>query len=158
MINTLLDGQEGRLTKLTQSENIDYHECTKIILEIGAEIETLKEKGWALLCISREDISKTTEGSYILTPSMDLFSCDDNGMILIDRPYTYDGTYMAPELKYITTLPSKVYYTSVYFSLKQLTLDVLGVDTLTCIYPTKLYFLIERCSTEDPKERIFIFI
>lgn len=160
MVNTLEQGGAqigGRLRKL-HHHNLEYHECTRMILDIGSQIETLRLNGWGLLYISAKDITITTDGSYLLTPEMDLFSCDEDGMILIDRPFTYDKTYMAPELKSITTLPSKVSYTSVYFSLKPLVLEVLGVDTLARIYPTKLFFLIERCSADDPKERRFLFI
>lgn len=151
-------GHIDGLRQLKQQDKLEYHECTRMLLDIGSQIETLKENGLGLLYISTRDISIAADGTYIVTPTTELFSCDENGMILIDRPYTYNNTYMAPELKDISTLPSKVYYTSVYFSLKQMTLDVLGIDTISRIYPTKLYFLIERCSAEDPKERLFLFI
>lgn len=151
-------GQIDGLRPLKQKDKLEYHECTRMLLDIGSQIEILKENGWGVLYLSVRDISIANDGTYIITPTMELFSCDEKGMILLDRPFTYHKTYMAPELKDITTLPSKVYYTCVYFSLKQLALDVLGIDTISRIYPTKLYFLIERCSEEDPKERIFLFI
>lgn len=151
-------GQIDGLRPLKQEDKLEYHECTRMLLDIGSQIEILKENGWGVLYLSVRDISIANDGTYIITPTMELFSCDEKGMILLDRPFTYHKTYMAPELKDITTLPSKVYYTCVYFSLKQLALDVLGIDTISRIYPTKLYFLIERCSEEDPKERIFLFI
>lgn len=151
-------GQIDGLRPLKQEDKLEYHECTRMLLDIGSQIEILKENGWGVLYLSVRDISIANDGTYIITPTMELFSCDEKGMILLDRPFTYHKTYMAPELKDITTLPSKVYYTCVYFSLKQLALDVLGIDTISRIYPTKLYFLIERCSEEDPKERFFIFI
>lgn len=160
MVNTLEQGGAqigGRLRKL-HHHKLEYHECTRMILDIGSQVETLRLNGWGLLYISAKDITITTDGSYLLTPEMDLFSCDEDGMILIDRPFTHDKTYMSPELKAVTTLPSKVLYTSVYFSLKPLVLEVLGVDTLARIYPTKLFFLIERCSADNPKERRFLFI
>lgn len=151
-------GQIDGLRPLKQEDKLEYHECTRMLLDIGSQIEILKENGWGVLYLSVRDISIANDGTYIITPTMELFSCDEKGMILLDRPFTYHKTYMAPELKDISTLPSKVYYTCVYFSLKQLALDVLGIDTISRIYPTKLYFLIERCSEEDPKERFFIFI
>lgn len=151
-------GQIDGLRPLKQEDKLEYHECTRMLLDIGSQIEILKENGWGVLYLSVRDISIANDGTYIITPTMELFSCDEKGMILLDRPFTYHKTYMAPELKDISTLPSKVYYTCVYFSLKQLALDVLGIDTISRIYPTKLYFLIERCSEEDPKERIFLFI
>lgn len=147
----------GKLHRLN-NHTLEYHDCTRMILDIGSQIEILRENGWGVLYISAKDITVTSDGSYMLTPMTDLFSCDEKGMILIDRPFKYDETYMAPELKPIDTLPSKVYYTSAYFSLKSLVLKVLGIDTLFRIYPTKLYFLIERCSCEDPQDRIFLFI
>jgi hypothetical protein len=161
MIHTLEQGGAqvgGRIHTLKEDTKLKYHECVRMMLDLGSQIETLKEHGWGLLYIDRQDITVTVDGSYILTPVEDLFSCDDRGRILIDRPFTYEETKMAPELKDITTLPSHVYYTCIYYSLKQLMLNVMGLDSIRQLYPTKLYFLMERCGELNPSDRIFVFI
>lgn len=140
------------------SSILDYTQCSRMILDIGSQIESLRENGLGLLYISSDDITVTSDGSYILTPLDNPFTCDERGMLLIDRPFTYNKDTMAPELKDINTLPSKVFYTSVYYSLKNLVLKVIGIDSLKNLFPTKLYYLIERCSVVEPKDRIFIFV
>ena len=137
---------------------LDYQQCTRMILDIGGQIESLRENGLGLLYITTDDITITSDGSYILTPLEDPMLCDDKGMLLIDRPYTYDKDIMAPELKEINRLPSKVFYTSVYYSLKPLVLKVMGLTDLRQLSPTKLFYLIERCSVDVPEKRNFIFV
>lgn len=140
------------------SSILNYNECTRLILDIGGQLESLRENGLGLLYLTADDITITSDGSYLLTPSENPLSCDKSGMLLIDTPFTYNEDTMAPELKEIDTLPSKVYYTSVYYSLKPLVLKLIGIERVKKLYPTKLYYLIERCSVDDPKNRFFIFV
>ena len=140
------------------NSKLDYQQCTRMILDIGGQIEALRENGFGLLYISSDDITITSDGSYILTPTEDPLTCDEAGMLLIDRPFVYNKEMMAPELKRIRVLPSKVFYSSAYYSLKSLVLKVMGLDNLKSLFPTKLFYLIERCSHDDPKNRFFIFV
>ena len=140
------------------NSKLDYRQCTRMILDIGGQIEALRENGFGLLYLSSDDITITSDGSYILTPIEDPVSCDETGMLLIDRPFVYNKDTMAPELKRIRVLPSNVFYTSAYYSLAPLVLKVMGLDNLQSLFPTKLFYLIERCSHDDPKNRFFIFV
>ena len=148
----------GKHTCSVASSKLDYQQCTRMILDIGGQIESLRENGFGLIYLSADDITVTSDGSYILTPIEDPLSCDKNGMLLIDMPFTYNKDTMAPELEQIRALPSKVFYTSVYYSLKSLVLKVMGLDDLQALFPTKLFYLIERSSDNDPKHRFFIFV
>ena len=148
----------GKHMCIASNSVLDYNECTRLILDIGGQIEILKENGFGLLCITPDDISITRDGSYILTPVENPLSCDEDGMLSIERPFTYNENTMAPELKDIDTLPSKAFYTSVYYSLKYVAFKMLGIDSLKKLYPSKLFYLLERCSVDDPKDRIFIFV
>ena len=148
----------GKHMCIASNSVLDYNECTRLILDIGGQIEILKENGLGLLCITPDDISITRDGSYILTPVENPLSCDEDGMLSIERPFTYNEHTMAPELKDIDTLPSKAFYTSVYYSLKYVAFKMLGIDSLKKLYPSKLFYLLERCSVDDPKDRIFIFV
>ena len=148
----------GNRTCSVANSTLDYTQCTRMILDIGGQIEALRENGFGLLYLSVDDITITRDGSYLLTPLEDPVSCDENGILLIDRPFIYNKDTMAPELKRIHALPSKVFYTSVYYSLKSIVLKVMGIDDIQSLFPTKLFYLIERCSVDDPKNRIFIFV
>ena len=95
--------------------------------------------------------------------------------ILIKFPFTSDDFFWAPELSHIKEIPSFVNYKVSYFSLGCLILFcLLGDDnfikddgeeimikdklnTIT-IKNTKLYWLLERCLVEEPKNRSILFI
>ena len=144
-------------TKLEEI-SLDYEQCTRMILDIGRQLEILRENGLGILYLSLEDITAMKDGSYLLTPKIDPFSCDEQGMIMIDRPFIYNAANMSPELKTITCLPSYVFYTCAYFSLKNIVVKSMAIANIQNIYPSKLYFLIERCSDNDPRNRVFLFV
>jgi hypothetical protein len=148
----------GEKTISIEESSLDYEQCTRMILDIGSQIEILRENGLGILYLSLEDITAMKDGSYLLTPKIDPFSCDEKGMILIDRPFIYNSKIMAPELKTINCLPSNVFYTSSYYSLKNIVVKSMKIDNIQNIYPSKLFFLIERCSDENPTNRVFLFV
>jgi hypothetical protein len=112
----------------------------------------------------------------------------ENDMALISYPFTREDFFVSPELLKIRELPSYIHYKTAYFSLGCLALYTLLSDNETYtnylqeqeqeqeqnqeqnpinleillknhpIKHTKLYWLLSRCLTEDPKIRSIIFI
>ena len=95
--------------------------------------------------------------------------------MLISYPFTRDDFFMAPELYCIKEIPSFVNYKVSYFSLGYLILYTLLGDDIDSedlqekdkichrmktliIKNTKLYWLLERCLVEEPKNRSILFI
>jgi hypothetical protein len=98
--------------------------------------------------------------------------------MLIKFPFTSDDFFWAPELSHIKEIPSFVNYKVSYFSLGCLILFcLLGDDrddsdsedlpkknkikhqmSTLFIKNTKLYWLLERCLVEEPKNRSILFI
>ena len=97
--------------------------------------------------------------------------------MLISFPFTCDDFFFAPELLSVKEIPSFVNYKVSYFSLGYLILyTLLGDDdfikdmeglredklkhqmTTLSIKNTKLYWLIERCLVEEPRNRSILFI
>jgi hypothetical protein len=140
------------------NSTLNYEQCTIMILDIGGQIEILRENGLGLLYLTPDDITITSDGSYLLTPLENPVSCDIDGMLSVERPFKYNALTMAPELQKINKLPSKVFYTCIYYSLKYIAIKMIGVDSLKKLYPTKLFYLLERCCVDEPKDRIFIFV
>jgi hypothetical protein len=102
---------------------------------------------------------------------------DNDYNVLISYPFTHDDFFMAPELYCIKEIPSFVNYKVSYFSLGYLILyTLLGHDIDSVredlqekdkikkhldslfIKNTKLYWLLERCLVEEPKNRSILFI
>jgi hypothetical protein len=102
---------------------------------------------------------------------------NNNNDVLISYPFTCDDFFMAPELYCIKEIPSFVSYKVSYFSLGYLILYTLLGDNIDSdredlqekdkikkhldsliIKNTKLYWLLERCLVEEPKNRSILFI
>ena len=87
-----------------------------------------------------------------------------NNYITINIPIQ-KSEFISPEMRLIKKIPSKVYYTSCYYSLAQFIFYSFfksyysPEDTkIQEIYYSKLYFFLLRCFNQDPKQRKFIFI
>jgi len=95
--------------------------------------------------------------------------------LLIKSPFTQDDFFFSPELLSIKEIPSFVNYKVSYFSLGYLILYTLlghNIDNedlpendkiihlmkTLIIKNTKLYWLLERCLVEEPKNRSILFI
>lgn len=149
----------GEIGKNLSKETLRYDQCVRMILDIGAQIERLKENGYGLLNIGLGQVFKTSSGAFILSNKSDLYyKCTKTGMLDITRPFKKEDS-MSPEALAIDSLPSEVSYTTAYYSLGNLACDVLGIDRdISSLKPTKLYFLLERCMQEEPASRVFLFI
>ena len=149
---------DEKTTKNKLPNALDYEQCMRLILDIGAQIEILKEHGIGILFITKNDILQLSTGGYILNNDIISFKCHKNGEINIDKPFNNAIQGIAPELKKITQLPSLVSYNVAYFSLKHLVLEVMDIKSIMQLEPTKLYYLIMRCSQENTSDRVFILI
>ena len=107
---------------------------------------------------------------------LDIIKNGENGeKLLIKSPFTHNDFFLAPELFSVKEIPSFVNYKVSYFSLGYLILytllghdgdseDLPEKDKIThrmstlIIKNTKLYWLLERCLVEEPKNRSILFI
>ena len=111
---------------------------------------------------------------------LDIIKNGENGeKLLIKSPFTRDDFFFSPELLSVKEIPSFVNYKVSYFSLGYLILyTLLGDDSYSdnedlqekekeknshrmktlIIKNTKLYWLLERCLVEEPKNRSILFI
>ena len=107
---------------------------------------------------------------------LDIIKNGENGeKLLIKSPFTRNDFFFSPELLSVKEIPSFVNYKVSYFSLGYLILyTLLGHDsdseelqekdkishrmTTLSIKNTKLYWLLERCLVEEPKNRSILFI
>ena len=102
---------------------------------------------------------------------------ENDEKLLIKSPFTRDDFFLAPELLSVKEIPSFVNYKVSYFSLGLLILYTLLGDNIDgdsedlqekdkvshrmktlIIKNTKLYWLLERCLVEEPKNRSILFI
>lgn len=137
---------------------MDYNTCIRMVFFLVQQIEILKKQGRGVLSIHVSEVFENTDKDFILKPKEDYLKCDPDGFLFLDRPFTYDDTYMAPELKNIVHLPAKTYYTCALYSLQSLVLNVLQQSVISSLYPTKLYYVLERITTIKAEDRFFLFV
>lgn len=154
IINETIDF-DIKLGKPLSSSNLIYEDCLKLIIDIGNQLEKLNKKSYGLLYIQKSDILQYNN-SYSLKPNLDYFTTANNELLL-NRPFNYNNT-MAPELKNITEIPAIVSYNVCFFNLKQVAMDIIGLEEFDQLNPTKLYFLLKRCSNKDSTQRVFFYI
>ena len=148
---------ENSTVKKALTQRLNYDECLRLLLDVGAQIEALRENGIGILSVTKSDILQLSQNGFMINPNILSFKCDDNGQLRIDKPFQKEKG-MAPELEKIETLPTTVSYTVAYFSLKQLALDLLDIQSLSQLEPTKMFYLLERCARDNPKDRTFMLI
>jgi len=154
--NTIESGgaKLGALRKPLGNGLLSYNKTLRLLLDIGSQIEALKEAGYGIMHVTRDNIVEVTDG-YMLNIDMSFLSCDATGNIAITDSITFiEG--MAPELDSdIKTIS----YTVAYFSLSSLAHKVLGISNAPIkLYPSKMFFLLERCANVDPEKRIFLLV
>ena len=133
---------------------------------------------------SKTFLGFSPENLIIVDKSKFVYLCDEflldiieneENEVLIKFPFGNNDFFWAPELSLIKEIPSFVNYKVSYYSLGYLILyTLLGDDnfikddgeeiiikdkmsTIT-IKNTKLYWLLERCLIEEPKNRSILFI
>ena len=146
-----------KLIELSKLEmELDYDKCLRLALNIGTQINILKYLNLGIPVITIDDILISNDGTYILNTKKHIDSLDSNSNILLTVNFQKNDN-TPPELKKITKIPNTIYYTSAYYSLAKLCLSLLNKD-LKSLYPTKLYFLLERCLKIEPKNRVFLYV
>ena len=151
----------GKFEKLS-SKKMTYAEGETLALDLGLQWEILKEKGYTVLDMPPEAVRVYRSGHYGLDVKTleeeDLLVPIENGSAIIDCPLEH-GDRMAPELMFVIRLPAVCNPTAALYSLKCLCVEQMGIEhNLEAIMGTKLYYLLERCSRPDAKDRCFLFI
>tara|TARA_B100001287_G_C22488105_1_gene437662 strand:+ start:76 stop:651 length:576 start_codon:yes stop_codon:yes gene_type:complete len=137
--------------------DFDYNKCLRFALNIGTQINILKYLNYGIPVITINNILVSNDGTYILDTNKYIDRLDSNNNILLTTPFLKNKDN-PPELKNINKIPNNtIYYTAAYYSLAKLCLLLLNTD-LKSLYPTKLYFLLERCLRIDPRNRVFLYV
>jgi hypothetical protein len=136
---------------------LDYHQAVRMTLDLAAQLTKMHENQRGIISITKEQVVMIGDNNFLLK-ELDLFRVDKNKKILISRPFEYNQL-MAPELKDLNTLPSRVNSNVGYYSICKLVLSLLNIDNnVERLNPTKLYFLMDRIFNTDPEKRRFIYI
>ena len=173
---TFFDFQK-ELERENKSLKLPYNLALKMTLNLVTQLNYL------ITQFSKTFLGFSPKNLIIIDKSKFVYLCDEflldiikNGeKLLIKSPFTQDDFFFSPELLSIKEIPSFVNYKVSYFSLGYLILyTLLGNDSdsedlpekdkishrmnTLIIKNTKLYWLLERCLVEEPKNRSILFI
>jgi hypothetical protein len=178
---TFFDFQK-ELERENKSLKLTYNLALKMTLNLVTQLNYL------ITQFSKTFLGFSPKNLIIIDKSKFVYLCDEflldiikNGeneeKLLIKSPFTRDDFFLAPELLSVKEIPSFVNYKVSYFSLGYLILScLLGHDIESdsedlpekdkishqmktlIIKNTKLYWLLERCLVEEPKNRSILFI
>ena len=178
---TFFDFQK-ELERENKSLKLTYNLALKMTYNLVTQLNYL------ITQFSKTFLGFSPKNLIIIDKSKFIYLCDEflldiikNGenieKLLIKSPFTCDDFFLAPELLSVKEIPSFINYKVSYFSLGYLILYTLLGDDIDndsedlqekdkishrmetlIIKNTKLYWLLERCLVEEPKNRSILFI
>ena len=140
-----------------------YPEVETMAFHLSLQLQHLEEKGFTLLLWQPSDILVMHDGSghnlYLLANLSQMVPLDKknrNELVLIyPTIYPLPKERCAPELLKMNALPFRTHRSASYYSLALLCLLYLSLDS---IQETKLFYFLERCLKEEPKERSLLYL
>ena len=138
---------------LTHTKNINNEFCMKMVYDLGEQILFMERNNRGFLNFNLEDII-VIDHHFFLFLNPEIYPLTKQ--LEINHPFVL-SEFSAPELEKIKELPATASHKTVYYSLASIILYCLRVD-LETLFPSKLYFFLERCLKEDPNDRIFLSI
>ena len=156
---------------LSSNTRMNYSAVETMAFHLSLQLHALEERGYSLLFLQANDILQANddilqanggEQMYILRLFEQLVPLHkkDASAIVLNYPAVYPlpMNVCAPEVLKMSALPFITHKSASYYSLALLCLKMLGltVSSLDELCGTKLYYFLERCLKEEPKERILI--
>ena len=141
---------------------MNYNEVETMAFHLSLQLQVLEEKGFSLLFLQASDVVILDEQLYLLRNLEQLVPLkkkENIKQIVLNYPtcYPFPKEVCAPEVLKMSTLPFVTSKSACYYSLGLLCLKVLHMS-LEDLRGTKLFYFLERCLKDDPKERINLYI
>lgn len=150
------------LSQYRKKKVFDYQMALRLTICLGEQLTALSEVGYGITHIDPEDIMVINDNWYLLTNFSNIAQLNDNKSTISILSPISNSNFVAPEIKNIKILPSEVDQSCSFYSVALLCLYVLRLtqDTqdMKRLFPSPLYFLLERCLHKEPKERVFLLL
>ena len=168
-----------RFTEFKQENQITMSTIERLIENLTNQIDYLsKEYNHTFYRINPNDILVIDFSQFLYISSDDLMPLTksttnpESPIIIFTMPFCKDY-YISPEIKEITSLPSKINAKTIYYSLGSFIIDLLYIlfsikerkttTTTTTTIPTqikytKLYWFLHKATMPNPKDRHLLFI
>ena len=138
------------------------HEVETMAFHLSLQLHVLEEKGFSLLFLQASDVVVIDEQLYLLSNLSQLVPLQkkkDMKQIVLTYPtcYPFPKEVCAPEVLKMSVLPFVTSKSACYYSLGLLCLKALHLS-LEDLRGTRLFYFLERCLKDEPKERSLIFL
>ena len=163
---------------LSELVPMNYELCEKLILQIGLQIMVLQDNKKGLLFFKLNDIIVIDNDNFLLINLDHALNMDANNNLVLTYPINMgpnemgpnemgpndDKMFLSPEVQHALVdskekvLPFVTPITCGYYSLANLCIYCLQIETLDPIMSSKMYYFFERCLVNDPDDRFFFYI
>ena len=146
------------ITTVVKDKPFNYNQTTRFVICLGLQLSALAKINYGFTHLVPDDITVVDNGWYLIT-NFDNISTMNNEKINVTMPFS-TNIFTAPELEKIVDLPVDIDHKSSYYSIGMICLYILGltVDELKKLYPSPLYYFIERCIADEPSKRSYLLI
>jgi hypothetical protein len=136
--------------------HMEYNEVETMAFHLSLQLQVLEERGFSLLFLQASDVVILDEQLYLLSNLEQLVPLNkkDIKQIVLNYPtcYPFPKEVCAPEVLKMSALPFVCSKSACYYSLGLLCLKVLHMS-LEDLRGSKLFYFLERCLKNEPKER-----
>ena len=149
-------------------EKLQYNQGVNLAQGLGLQLFYLEKRAHTFTWFDMDHILVIDDSVFLCIDVEHLVPFDSLGRIWFTAPFSVKLPHLAPEIKRLTSLPSAVTYTSVYYSLGSLiTFCLADMETersepsahaLEFIAQTKLYWFLLRCIGADPGARKLLVV
>lgn len=141
---------------------LEYHIGLKLMNDISTQIFLLKNLGYGITHFDIDDIIIIDDDFLFINPGK--IVKEQSKKLYIDK-IIKKNKFISPELDNLESIPNKIHYKTSIYSLALICIYCLTkknikdnpLGLIDYIYGTKLYWCIERCLEEKPKNR-FLYI
>lgn len=141
---------------------LEYHIGLKLMNDISTQIFLLKNLGYGITHFDIDDIIIIDDDFLFINPGK--IVKEQSKKLYIDK-IIKKNKFISPELDNLESIPNKIHYKTSIYSLALICIYCLTkknikdnpLGLIDYIYGTKLYWCIERCLEENPKNR-FLYI
>lgn len=144
-------------------DKMEYPEVETMAFHLSLQLNYLEEQGFTLLFWQPSDILILHDGAdkymYLLANLAQMVPLDKNNrnelVLIYPKVYPLPQERCAPELLKMNALPFRTHRSASYYSLALLCLLHLSLDQ---IQGSRLFYFLERCLEEEPKERTLLYL
>ena len=143
-------------------DKMEYPEVETMAFHLSLQLQYLEEQGFTLLFWQPSDILVLHDGLqnlYLLANLAQMVQLDKkkkNELVLIyPKVYPLPKERCAPELLQMNALPFRTHRSASYYSLALLCLLYFSLEQ---IQGSRLFYFLERCLKEEPKERTLLYL